>query len=81
MKLQVKLPKLGEEAGEEATVSFFFVDEGDRIKEGQDLVEMVTDKASFKVPAPATGKIVRLVAKEDDVVKAGDVLAVMDTQG
>ena len=80
-QLEVKLPSLGDDAGEEATVSVFLVEEGDDINEGDDLVEMLTDKASFTVPSPATGKIVKIAVGEDDVVKVGDLLAVMEVAG
>ncbi len=80
MRVEVKLPDLGEDAPNEATVSFFFVDEGDDVKEGDDLVEMVTDKATFEVPAPATGKVVEVKAEEEQIVKVGGVLAVIETE-
>ena len=77
-QLEVKLPSLGDDAGEEATVSVFLVDVGDAVNSGVDLVEMITDKATFTVPSPATGKIVSIAVEEDDVVKVGDLLAVME---
>jgi len=49
------------------------------VKEGDDLVEVVTDKADFRIPAPASGKLAKRNAKEDDVVKIGDVIAVIET--
>ncbi len=76
--VNVTLPSLGDDAGDKATVSVFFRDPGDEIKEGDDLVEMVTDKATFTVPSPVTGKIVSLVAGEDDIVKVGQTLAVVE---
>ena len=79
MRYEVRLPDLGEDAGKEATVSYFFVNVGDEIKEGDDLVEMVTDKATFNVPAPVSGKVVEIFAKEDQLVKVGEVLAVIET--
>ncbi len=81
MRVEVKLPDLGEDAPNEATVSFFYVQQGDTVKEGDDLVEMVTDKASFDVPAPASGKVVELKADEEQIVKVGELLAVIETEG
>ena len=77
----VKLPSLGDDAGDKATVSVYFRDVGDEIKEGDDLVEMVTDKATFTVPCPVSGKIVKLTAGEDDVVKVGQSLAIIEVGG
>ena len=77
-QLKVTLPSLGDDAGDEATVSVFMFDVGDDVSNGDDLVEMITDKATFIVPSPATGKIVSIAVEEDDVVKVGDLLAVME---
>jgi len=73
-----RLPPLGDEAGDEATVSVFFRGPGEEIKADDDLVEMITDKAAFTVPSPVTGTIVSIEVAENDVVKVGEVLAVVE---
>ena len=78
-QVEVKLPSLGDDAGDEATVSVFLLEEGDEVNKGDDLVEMITDKATFTVPSPVAGKIVSIAVEEDDVVKVGDLLTVMET--
>jgi len=78
MEKEIPLPDLGEDAPDEAKLSFFFVEEGDEIKEGDDLAEMVTDKATFNVPAPVSGVVKKLVVEEDEVVKVGAPLAVVE---
>lgn len=78
MPIQVKLPELGAEAGDEATVSYWIAQEGDEVSEGDDLVEMLTDKANFNVPAPCSGKIVKLCVAENQVVKVGDLLCELE---
>lgn len=78
MTTEVTLPDLGEDAGEEAEVSFWYVDIGDEVEEGDDLVEMVTEKAAFTVPAPADGVIKEIHVDEGDTVHVGDVLALME---
>jgi len=78
MTSEVKLPPLGEGAPEEAEVSFWYVEEGEKIEQGQDLVEMVTDKAAFTVPAPVGGTVKTILAAEGDKVKVGQVMAIVD---
>ena len=73
-ELEVKLPELGDDAGDEARVSFWYVDPGEEVEEGDDLVQMLTDKATFDVPSPAAGKVTELVAQEDQTVKVGGPL-------
>ena len=78
MRYEVVLPSLGDDAGDHATLSFWFIDAGAQVKEGEDLVEMVTDKATFNVPCPRNGRVVELKAKENQVVKVGEVMAVLE---
>ena len=71
---EVKLPELGEEVSE-ATVSYWLHQEGDEIKEGEDLVEMTTDKATFNVPAPVSGILKEVSVEEGETVKVGQKIA------
>jgi pyruvate dehydrogenase E2 component (dihydrolipoamide acetyltransferase) len=79
MPFSVKLPPLGEDAPDEAEVSFWYIEEGEAVEEGQDMVEMVTDKAAFTVPSPVSGVVRTLVAAEGDKVKVGQVMAIVET--
>ena len=72
------LPSLGDDAGDEAQVSFVYVKVGDTVSEGDDLVEMVTDKATFNVPFTKNGKILKLCVSEGDTVKIGMPLCDME---
>ena len=76
--MEVKLPELGEDAGDSAKVSFWYYDVGEKVEEGEDLVEMVTDKATFNVPAPVSGDLKEILVGEGDEAKVGDVLAVIE---
>lgn len=35
---------------------------------------MLTDKANFNVPAPVAGKVTKIKAQENEVVKVGDII-------
>jgi pyruvate dehydrogenase E2 component (dihydrolipoamide acetyltransferase) len=72
--VDVVLPELGEGI-EKATVSYWHVQVGDAINEGDDLVELTTDKATFNVPAPASGKVAAILKEEGDEIKVGEALA------
>ena len=72
--VDVKLPSLGEEAGEEARVAFWYVDVGEEVDPDDNLLQMLTDKATFDVPSPRKGKLVEHLVAEDDAVKVGQAL-------
>ena len=76
--MDVRLPDLGEDAGDTAKVTFWYFKEGDEVKEGEDLVEMMTDKATFNVPSPASGTLREVRAAESADVNVGDVLGVIE---
>lgn len=71
---EAKLPHLGEGI-EKASVSYWYKSVGDSVKKGEDLVELVTDKATFNMPSPASGVLKEILAQEGDDVKVDQVLA------
>ncbi|PIQ89592.1 MAG: hypothetical protein COV72_02315 [Candidatus Omnitrophica bacterium CG11_big_fil_rev_8_21_14_0_20_42_13] len=71
---ELKLPELGEGV-EKATVSYWLFDEGSEVKEGEDIVEMVTDKATFNVPSTCSGVIKQILTREGQVVSVGQAMA------
>ena len=72
--IDVTLPSLGEDAGDHARVAFWYVEAGEKVAEGDDLVQMLTDKATFDVPSPVAGTVAEIVAHEEDDVKVGGLL-------
>lgn len=76
---KVTLPELGEDV-KSAAVTYWHFEVGDKINEGDDLVEMATDKATFNLPAPVSGTIKEVFFAEGDTVQVGDTLAVIDEE-
>lgn len=75
--MNILLPAMGEGVIE-ATINKWLVSEGSVVKEDDALVEVATDKVDSEVPAPASGRIVSIEAKEGDVIKVGGLLAVIE---
>jgi pyruvate dehydrogenase E2 component (dihydrolipoamide acetyltransferase) len=65
----------------EGEIVRWLVKEGDEIKEGQPLVEVETDKALAEIPSPRTGVILRILAKEREIVKVGQVIVIFGEKG
>jgi len=74
---KIVLPELGEGI-EEAVVSLWHFREGDSVKALDDIVEIVTDKATFNVPSVSSGIIKKILHPEGDTVKVGDALAELE---
>ena len=80
MAIEFKLPDIGEGIAEGEIVKWL-VKVGDTVKEHQSVVEVMTDKATVEVPAPSSGKITEIRAKEGEVVPVGKVIFVLDAAG
>ena len=75
--MNITLPAMGEGVIE-ATINKWLVKEGSEVKEDDPLVEVATDKVDSEVPAPASGTLVSIIAKEGSIAKIGDLLAVIE---
>ncbi len=71
--IEFKLPDIGEGVAEGEIVKWL-VAEGAVVEEHQSLVEVMTDKATVEIPAPAAGKVTRLLAAEGDTIPVGQVI-------
>ena len=65
----------------EGEVVKWLVKEGTEVKENQPLVEIMTDKVNVEIPSPKAGTVLRLMAKEGEVIKVGQVLIVIVEKG
>ena len=77
---EFKLPDIGEGVHEGEIVRWI-VSEGDTVAEDDPVVEVMTDKATVEIPAPASGIVQSTLVAEGDVAKVGDVIFVLATSG
>jgi len=75
---RVVMPQLGESV-HEGTISKWLVKPGDRVVEFEPMLEVDTDKVNAEVPAPVSGILREILAKEGDTVQAGAEIAVVET--
>jgi pyruvate dehydrogenase E2 component (dihydrolipoamide acetyltransferase)/2-oxoisovalerate dehydrogenase E2 component (dihydrolipoyl transacylase) len=78
--MDFRLPELGEGVYEAELVAWL-VKPGDAVRRGQNLLEVLTDKATMEVPAPFAGTITALRAEPGQRVKVGDVVLAYDAAG
>ncbi len=70
----IVLPELGEGI-KEATIACWHVELGARVQEDDDIVEVVTDKASFNIPSPVAGILQEICVGPGETAEVGSVLA------
>ena len=70
---EVRLPDLGKV--EEVTIVGWLKKEGETVKAAEDLLEVETEKTTFVIESPASGKIVKITKKEGERAKLDELLA------
>lgn len=73
-----KMPKLGESITEAAIIKWF-KNVGETIEEDEVLLEVATDKVDSEVPSLVTGTITKLLYQQNDVIKIGETIALIET--
>jgi len=61
----------------EGTIASWLKTEGDRVEQGEPLVEVETDKVNIVVESPAEGRIHKIFAKTGSVIKVGEPLCII----
>ncbi len=79
-KFELKLPKMGESVAE-ATITNWLKNVGDTIEMDEAVLEIATDKVDSEVPSEVSGVLVEQLFQKDDVVKVGQAIAIIETEG
>ena len=74
---KIILPELGEGITK-ATVAFWHLKEGDRINAGDEVCEVTTDKATFNVEAPVSGRLKSIAVAQGQDGLVGSVLGTIE---
>lgn len=77
-KFEFKLPDIGEGVSEGEIVGWL-AKVGDKLSENQDMVEIMTDKATVTIGSPKAGTVVELRGGVGDTIPVGNVIIVLET--
>ena len=78
-KYELKLPSMGESVAE-ATITNWLKKVGDTIEAEETIAEVATDKVDSEVPCEVSGIVAEILFKVDEVVKVGQVMAIIETE-
>ncbi len=76
MNTEVKVPGLPESVAD-ATLATWHKKPGDKVTQGENLVDLETDKVMLEVPAPVDGILMEIKIGDGTTVIAGQILAVI----
>ncbi|GMN11677.1 dihydrolipoamide acetyltransferase family protein [Croceitalea sp. MTPC9] len=79
-KFELKLPQMGESVAE-ATLTTWLKEVGDTIEMDEAIFEIATDKVDSEVPSEVEGTLVEKRFEVDDIIKVGEVVAVIEVAG
>jgi 2-oxoglutarate dehydrogenase E2 component (dihydrolipoamide succinyltransferase) len=79
-KFELKLPKMGESVAE-ASITNWLKNVGDTIEMDEAVLEIATDKVDSEVPSEVSGILIEQLFGKDDVVKVGQTIAIIETEG
>jgi pyruvate dehydrogenase E2 component (dihydrolipoamide acetyltransferase) len=77
--IEITMPKLSDSM-EEGTILTWLKADGEKVEDGEDLVELETDKATVTYPAEASG-VLRIVAEEGTSLPVGATIARLAVAG
>ncbi len=80
MPSEITMPQLSDTMSE-GTVVKWLKKEGDKVKAGEEIAEIETDKATMPMESFEDGTLAVIVAKEGAKVKVGEAIAVIATAG
>jgi pyruvate dehydrogenase E2 component (dihydrolipoyllysine-residue acetyltransferase) len=80
LRIDVKMPDLSATEGSDILVRRWLVTEGARVKRGDPLLEVETDKATTEVESLATGTVAEILAWPDAKVAVGEVIARIEAE-
>jgi 2-oxoisovalerate dehydrogenase E2 component (dihydrolipoyl transacylase) len=79
-KFTFNMPDIGEGIAE-AEIVQWHKKVGDTVREDEEFVDMMTDKATVPMESPVDGKILEIAGAEGDMVSIGSMLVVIEVEG
>jgi len=80
MNVEVELPDLGLDGGDEATVVEWHFEEGDTVEEDDILLDVESEAGTVEIPAPCSGVLIERAVDEDETVRVGELLAIIEAR-
>jgi 2-oxoglutarate dehydrogenase E2 component (dihydrolipoamide succinyltransferase) len=82
MKKNVIIPRLGSsDESDEVTIVRWLKEPGARVKKGEGILEVETDKVNVEIESPDDGLLEEIKAREGDTVTFGALVAVIEKEG
>ncbi len=78
MQIEIKVPELSESVSE-ATLLSWHKQAGEAVAEGENLIDVETDKVVLELPAIKAGVLTKILKQNGETVTSNEVIAILDT--
>ncbi|HIH71786.1 MAG: hypothetical protein PWP49_68 [Thermococcaceae archaeon] len=78
MEVEVKVPVVSKD-DKKGVINQWYKNDGDVVKEGEEIAEVMIEKVTVTVKAPASGKL-KILVPENEEISQGQVIAVIETE-
>ncbi len=79
MQIEIKVPQLSESVSE-ATLLSWHKQAGEAVAEGENLIDVETDKVVLELPAIKAGVLTKILKQNGEKVTSNEVIAILDTE-
>jgi 2-oxoglutarate dehydrogenase E2 component (dihydrolipoamide succinyltransferase) len=80
MQIELKVPPVGESITE-VEIGQWLKNEGDSVSMNDNLVSIESEKTTLELPAPASGALEKILKRQGEVAKVGDVIGILQQDG
>ena len=77
MAVELTVPEVGESISE-VVIGEWLKAEGDQVQVDESVAELESEKATVELPAPVSGKLVKLLKAKGETAGIGEVIAVIE---
>src|SRR5215469_942504 len=79
MPIELKIPSVGESITE-VQIAEWLKSDGDTVKKDENVAVIDSEKTTFELPAPESGRL-KILHQAGDTIKVGDVVGQIETNG
>jgi len=79
MAIELRIPEIGESITE-VIIAEWLKNENDEVERDEDLVVIETEKATVEIPAPQSGRLVKILKRSGETAAVGEAVGLLDSK-
>jgi len=75
--MEIKVPIVSTEGNKKGVLVHWYKKDGEFVKEGEEIAELMLEKLTLTVKSPATGKL-KIIVKENEEISEGKTIGIVE---